>query len=63
MRPIFPALKSSLDADPPELAPPHLPGFDSLKYDLKRVEEIRYDLSLRGLSVTAPAPAEKAATE
>ena len=29
-------------------------GFDSLKYDLKKIEEVVYDISLRGLTV-APA--------
>lgn len=33
--------------------------FDSIKYDLKKVEEVVYDLSIRGLNKTSPpAPAQ-----
>jgi hypothetical protein len=28
--------------------------FDSIKYDLKKVEEVVYDLSIRGLNKPAP---------
>ena len=30
--------------------------FDSIKYDLKKVEEVVYDLSIRGLNKPAVAP-------
>ena len=29
--------------------------FDGIKYDLKKVEEVVYDLSIRGLNKPAPA--------
>jgi hypothetical protein len=38
--------------------------FDSIKYDLKKVEEVVYDLSIRGLNrPTAAAPAAAAEVE
>lgn len=30
--------------------------FDALKYDVKKIEEVVYDLSLRGLLKTQPDP-------
>lgn len=32
--------------------------FDALKYDVKKIEEIVYDLSIRGLSQSAAPPGE-----
>jgi len=33
-------------------------GFDSLKYDLKSIEQVVYDISLRGLTVQGSSGAE-----
>ena len=33
--------------------------FDGIKYDLKKVEEVVYDLSIRGLNKTNKATEEK----
>lgn len=33
--------------------------FDGIKYDLKKVEEVVYDLSIRGLNKTNTATEEK----
>lgn len=38
-------------------------GFDSLKYDLKRIEEVRYDLSIRGLGVQPAQVVEGAGSQ
>ena len=37
--------------------------FDALKYDIKKIEEIVYDITIRGLVPQAPVNIEPAATD